>query len=266
MRYASTTLTVFLACACMAAPVCAQQNAPQGPGPGEVADLYLRTFVNRDKKAAYALNDYMRAQLDGKDYVDASFWNRPSRDVQARLAAIDAQAAQLPKEKQQAYKTEAYALEKSQQDYYAAFDLALQIAQCKVLNIRDVSSDPPSARDFLPARTVQQQQIIANRKWEMHVQYRCVMPWPDSSLQPLLQAAKSKPVDVAALTAFSTAYLQQMRNPTRYTAVEGGSTLVRSIKTPVWGTSPREFAGIMVQTAESYVNQPERATQAGATP
>lgn len=203
--------------------------AAQVRTPEEVADLYLRMFVNTDVAAAQALNAYLKPAYDGREPFDVAAMRQAIADKPAadRARAQAAAETEGPDGQREAYAEGVLAMGR-------LMDAVLAHARCKATG-SDIA--PNEATRALDERS--REDDIAT------VAFRCQVPEVGQAAADAL--AGDDAIALRKATDAQRALIES--GQARMLEVEGRQNLYRSTGSPIWLTgSTDEWMAPVLQT------------------
>jgi len=201
----------------LASAFCQAAPATPVPTPEQAADLYLRTFVNRDLEAARTLNEYLKPAYDNQNALDldamAKFAaDKPAQD-RMQVQEIVAAAPEANRE----------ALAEASLNYFQGLDHAVVNAACRATGSEIHPND--TTREMGGDKN--KDDVIAT------VSYRCEVPQVGEQLKQEIATAM-KAEDAAAMRIATGKLKQTLMQPAATTTVEGRQDLYRHTGTTVW--------------------------------
>lgn len=193
--------------------------APAAPvlTPEQAADLYLRTFVNRDLDAARVLNDYLKPAYDDQDALDL---DALAKFVADKPAQDRAQVQEIVSGAPEANRA---ALAEASLNYFQGLDHAIVSAACRATG----SEIRPNETTREMGGDKNKDDVIAT------VSYRCEIAQVDEPLQQEIAAAM-KAEDLAAMRVATVKLKQALLQPAATMTVEGQQDLYRHTGNSVW--------------------------------
>ena len=179
--------------------------------PEQVAELYMRAFVNRDMEAAVQLNEYLKPFYDGHEaYRLADLrkfaTNKPKEDEErAKSIAADAPTAQRA------------TLERAFLNFFQGVDQAVVSAKCRTIGAK-IGPDERALR-WNPERKSAKAATV---------EFQCKIPALDPAIAKSITeavAAENSSKLLAATEKFKVA----MTKPAQWKTVSGSHTLMRDL-------------------------------------
>ncbi|HEX7802007.1 MAG TPA: hypothetical protein VF471_04550 [Pseudoxanthomonas sp.] len=207
----AAALLMSVAAFCHAAPAATVLT------PEQAADLYLRTFVNRDLDAARVLNDYLKPAYDNQNALDLEALAKFAADKPAQDRAQVQEIVAAAPEANRAVLAEASL------NYFQGLDHAIVGAACRATG----SEIRPNETTRAMGGDKNKNDVIAT------VTYRCEIPQIDEPLQQEIAVAM-KAEDVAAMRVATGKLKQALLRPASTRTVVGKQDLYRHTGNSVW--------------------------------
>ena len=200
--------------------------------PEQVADLSIRTFVNRDMDAAAQLNDYLKPAFSGGEAFSMAELrkfaaDKPREDeANAKRIAADAPAAQRA------------TLQRAFLAYFQGMDRAVAGARCRA-----------TGSSLAPNETALRYDPKATQAKVAKVRYQCDIPATDPAVEKAIAQAVAAQ-DGKKLLDATTRFKAAMTQPVQWKTVTGAAALYRDLGLPGdrWNTgSPEDWTTAILE-------------------